>query len=167
MVERNSHCSFCGNAFAPGQPWPRVCANCKNISYHNPVPVAVTLVPVDDGLLVVRRGAGNEAGVGLLGLPGGYIDYDDANWQAAAAREVWEETGLRIDPAEVHEVRVFSGGRGTVLIFCLAKPRATADLPPFKANSEATERLVITRPEPMAFDTHSQVVREYFEGRYR
>lgn len=167
MAEKNSHCSYCGNAFEPDQSWPRRCANCGNITYRNPIPVAVVLLPVDEGLLVIRRGAGNENGVGLLGLPGGYIDYADENWQAGAARELWEETGVKIDPAEVREVRVFSGGHGTVLIFGLAKPHTLSDLPPFETSSEAAERLVITGPEPMAFDTHTQVVREYFEGRYR
>ena len=57
-----------------------------NTTYRNPTPVAVVLVPVDDGLLVIRRGAGNERGVGQLGLPGGYIDFADENWQAGAAR---------------------------------------------------------------------------------
>lgn len=167
MPEKNSHCSYCGHPYTPGQSWPRHCQSCGQVTYRNPTPVAVVLLPVDEGLLVIRRGAGNERGIGQLGLPGGYIDFDDENWQTGAARELFEETGLKIDPAEIREVRVFSGGHATVLIFGLAQPRTLADLPPFQSSSEATERLIITRPERMAFDTHSQVVREYFEGRYR
>lgn len=165
MGEKNSHCSYCGHAFEADQGWPRHCQNCHKTTYRNPTPVAVVLLPVDNGLLVIRRGAGNERGVGQLGLPGGYLDYNET-WQQGAARELFEETGMVIDPAEVREVRVLNGSTGTVLIFCLARPRTQADLPAFEVNSEATERLVITEPVPMAFDTHAQVVREYFEGRY-
>ena len=56
MAERNSHCSYCGHPFSPHQPWPRTCANCGEISFQNPAPVAVVLVPIDGGLLAVRRG---------------------------------------------------------------------------------------------------------------
>ena len=45
--QRHSHCSYCGSLFANEQPWPRACRPCGNISYLNPLPVAVTLLPVD------------------------------------------------------------------------------------------------------------------------
>jgi ADP-ribose pyrophosphatase YjhB (NUDIX family) len=165
MPEKDSHCSYCGQPFAPDQPWPRHCAACGQVTYRNPTPVAVVLLPVDSGLVVIRRGSGNERGVGQLGLPGGYLDYNET-WQAGAARELFEETGLTIEPEELREVRVLSGGHATVLIFGLARPRALAELPPFQPNSEATERLIISRPVPLTFDTHTLVVREYFEGRF-
>src|SRR5215813_12854269 len=103
MFAKDAHCSYCGHAFAPGQPWPRTCGHCNHISYRNPLPVAVVLVPVDRGLLVVRRNI--EPGFGKLALPGGYVDFLES-WQQAGAREVFEETGLRLAPAEIQDFRV-------------------------------------------------------------
>ncbi|MGI5157391.1 NUDIX domain-containing protein [Microbispora sp. CA-102843] len=82
---------FCGAAYAPGLPWPRTCQECGNTSYLNPLPVAVMVLPVDDGLLVVRRDV--EPHRGLLALPGGFIDIGES-WQQAAVREFHEETGV-------------------------------------------------------------------------
>ena len=70
MPEKNSHCSYCGAAFADAQPWPRTCTTCKETSFTNPLPVAVVLVPVGAGLLAVRRAI--PPGRGQLALPGGY-----------------------------------------------------------------------------------------------
>lgn len=158
MIERDSHCSYCGARFEVGAAWPRSCAACGNTTYKNPLPVAVALVPVDTGLLVVRR---NIPPAGALALPGGYIDLDES-WQQAAAREVFEETGLRVDPDAISEFRVLSAPDGTVLIFGLAAACASGDLPEFTPTSETSERLVIDAPEEMAFPLHTRVVREYF-----
>ncbi|HET9221798.1 MAG TPA: NUDIX domain-containing protein, partial [Roseiflexaceae bacterium] len=103
MHKKHSHCSYCGAAFAEGQPWPRLCAACGNTTYLNPTPVAVVLLPVDDGLLLVRRAIPPH--VGKLALPGGYVNLDET-WQEAGAREVLEETGVVIDPQEIREYRV-------------------------------------------------------------
>src|SRR5207244_10310646 len=93
-MEKNSHCSYCGAGFADDAPWPRRCASCGNASYLNPLPVAVLLQPVDDGLLAIRRAL---PPVGRLALPGGYVDAGET-WQAAAARELREGTGPSADP---------------------------------------------------------------------
>ena len=121
--------------------------------YLNPLPVAVMLVPVDGGLLVVRRGI--TPGLGELALPGGYIGLGET-WQEAGAREVWEETGLRLDPAEIQRFHGAqrAGGHGADL-----RPRRAAtatDLPPFEPNTESTERLVIPAPTPLAFPLHTR-----------
>jgi ADP-ribose pyrophosphatase YjhB (NUDIX family) len=161
MYKKNSHCSYCGAAFAEEQPWPRQCGNCGRNAYLNPLPVAVILVPVDDGLLVVRRGI--TPGRGELALPGGYIGLGET-WQEAGAREVWEETGLRLDPAEIRDFTVLTAPEGMVLIFGRAAPRRAADLPPFVPNPECTERLVIPAPVPLAFPLHTAAAQAYFAG---
>ncbi len=63
------------------------------MSFLNPLPVAVMLVPAAGGLVVIRRGI--EPAKGLLALPGGYINLGES-WQQAAARELFEETGIRV-----------------------------------------------------------------------
>ena len=149
------------NRFVEGAAWPRTCISCSNTSYKNPLPVAVALVPLGDGLLVIRRSI---PPVGALALPGGYIDFGES-WQQAAAREVFEETGLRIDPDSIAEFRVLSAPDGTVLVFGLAAACDPTSLPEFAPTPETSGVAVIDAPEEMAFPIHSQVVREYFARR--
>lgn len=160
MPRKNSHCAYCGQAFEVDQIWPRTCAACGNTSFLNPVPVAVVLVPIDLGLLVVRRNI--EPQRGWLALPGGYINYGES-WQAAGAREVFEETGLQLSPDDIREFRVRSAPDSTVLIFGLAQPIGLADLPPFVPNEETQEIKVISAPEELAFSLHTEVLRDYFD----
>lgn len=68
-MTKNSHCSFCGHPFAEQQPWPRTCGNCGQTSFVNPLPVVVMLLPVEGGLLQIRRGI--EPGLGKWAFPGG------------------------------------------------------------------------------------------------
>ena len=53
---QHAHCSYCGNRYDDGLPWPRTCAGCGETTWSNPLPVAVVLLPVAyrDG----RNGAG-------------------------------------------------------------------------------------------------------------
>src|SRR5439155_25795814 len=101
MAKRNAHCSYCGTRFADGAPWPRQCAACAQISYLNPLPVAVLVLPVDGGVLAIRRSI---RPAGKLALPGGFIDLGES-LQAACARELREETQLVIDETAVHKIR--------------------------------------------------------------
>src|SRR4051812_42238601 len=105
---QHSHCSYCGAPF-PDTPWPRTCTNCGETTWLNPLPVAVTLLPVvsdrSHGLVVVRRDI--EPARGRLALPGGFIEIGET-WQEAAVRELREETGLLAEPAEVRLFAVHS-----------------------------------------------------------
>jgi ADP-ribose pyrophosphatase YjhB (NUDIX family) len=161
MYQKNAHCSYCGRAFAPDQAWPRHCAGCANITYRNPLPVAVLLLPVDGGLLCIRRDI--EPGKGKLALPGGFIDVGET-WQEAAARELFEEAGITIDPEEVRDFRTLSSrlGDNTILILGVARERRSADLPVFKPTNETSECVIIKGPEELAFPLHTQAVNEYF-----
>lgn len=166
MPRKHSPCSYCGGAFADGQPWPRRCAGCGAVSYLNPLPVAVVLLPVGRGLLAVRRAIPPAAG--RLALPGGFIDVNET-WQQAAARELREEAGVAIDPAEVRVFDVGSPGRGegVILIFGLAARRPAADLPPFEPTDETSERVVLTGPEELAFPLHTRAARDFFARKRR
>jgi ADP-ribose pyrophosphatase YjhB (NUDIX family) len=159
-----AHCSYCGTAFAENAAWPRTCPGCGEISFRNPLPVCVVLVPCMDrsgmpGLLAVRRSIPPR--VGELVLPGGYINFGET-WQEAGAREVFEESGVRIDPGEISEFHVRSAPDGTLVIFALAQPQPVEILPPFEPNEEASERVVLTAPVDMAFGLHSEMVRIFF-----
>jgi ADP-ribose pyrophosphatase YjhB (NUDIX family) len=162
MFKIHSHCSYCGAPFAQGQAWPRACAACGNTTYRNPTPVAVVLLPVDDGLLLVRRAIPPH--VGKLALPGGYVNLGET-WQEAGAREVLEETGIAIDPQEIGDFRVLSAPEGMVLIFGLARRRTLAELPPLQASDEASECIVGRADAEIAFELHRRVAEEFFASR--
>lgn len=160
MYKRNSHCSYCGQAFATEQAWPRTCANCQQTSYLNPTPVSVVVLPVDNGVLTVRRGI--EPRKGSIALPGGFINLGES-WQQAGARELFEETGITISANEITLFNVLSAPDGTVLIFGLAQKRAAAELPAFVPSEETSEMVVVTEMTTLAFPLHTQVLKEYFE----
>jgi ADP-ribose pyrophosphatase YjhB (NUDIX family) len=159
--KKNSYCSYCGYPFADAQPWPRRCAQCDNISFLNPIPVAVVLLPVEDGLLVIRRGIPPQQGE--LALPGGFVEFGET-WQEAGARELFEETGLVIEPGEICDFCTLSGREGYLIVFGLGPAMPAASLTPFAPNEETTERLVISAPTEMAFPTHTEVAARFFQN---
>jgi 8-oxo-dGTP diphosphatase len=157
-----SHCSYCGTAYPPDAGWPRTCPGCTETSWHNPLPVAMVLLPVrtadGSGLVVIRRDI--EPARGELALPGGFIETGET-WQEAAVRELCEETGLRADPAQVRLFDVISAVR-VINIVALLPERDAADLPPSAPTEEVSEWLVITGPRTLAFPTATQAAARYF-----
>ena len=71
--KKHAHYSYCGAPFAGGAAWPRTCTSCSTVSYLNPTPVGVVLLPVDDGILHhhsdqtgARQVAFSELGIGQV-----------------------------------------------------------------------------------------------------
>ena len=81
------------------------------------------------------------------------------------ALEPLRRQGFVIDPGGIRELRVLSAPDSTLLVFGVAPPLRLGDLPDFVANSEVSERLVAREPIELAFPLHTQVMREWFEGR--
>ncbi len=158
---KNSHCSYCGTAFAADAAYPRRCARCGSTTYSNPLPVSVVLLPIDPGglLLVKRR---QEPAAGKWALPGGFIETGET-WQEAGAREVSEETGFTVDPAKITLFDTRSAPDGTLLVFGLAPPLPSAILPGFQPSSETSAVLVMAGPQELAFSTHTETANRYWK----
>lgn len=130
------------------------------MSFLNPVPVAVLVVPVGSGVLTVRRNI--EPRKGALALPGGYINYGET-WQAAGAREVFEETGLRVNAEAIRLLAVHSATNveRNPLIFGVAAPLPASALAAFTPNEETSELVIVRESVELAFPLHTQVLAEY------
>jgi ADP-ribose pyrophosphatase YjhB (NUDIX family) len=122
------------------------------------LPVVVVLLPVDAGLVVVRRNI--EPQKGALTLPGGYLDRGET-WQQGASRELLEETGIKVAAEEIRLYDVQNGWDDTIVIFGLAERQPQAVVKPFAA-AETQEVTVISAPMELGFPLHSEVVRRYF-----
>ena len=159
MPAPHSHCSFCGHAFPDGAPWPRECAACGNVTYRNPLPVAVLVLPVaGGGVVLVRRATGAPG----LALPGGFIELGES-WQEAAAREAAEETGVRVEPAAIGLLAVRSAPDGTLLVFGVAPAVSRSALERFAASDEVSAVEVVERPPAdLAFPLHADVLADFF-----
>ncbi|MDP2343339.1 MAG: NUDIX domain-containing protein [Deltaproteobacteria bacterium] len=158
---KNAHCSHCGAAFVVDAAWPRTCAACGETSYVNPIPVAVLLLPVDDGVLAIRRGVAPQ--IGKLALPGGYVDFGES-FEKAGARELFEETQISVSPDDIKLFSVGAGG-STLIIFGVGPRFASAALPPFVATSETTERVLVSGPVELAFPLHTEALARFFAER--
>ena len=158
------HCTYCGTRFAQQDGWPRTCTQCGRVTYKNPIPVVVVLLPVygPAGLLVVRRSVAGDPGHGRLALPGGFIDAGDPTWQHAAARELREETGVCLPHEWFAQHAVRSAPDGTLLIFATARPLPLRTLPPSASTGETSGATVIYEPTELAFPLHTEVARDWF-----
>lgn len=155
---KDDYCSYCGHKFTDLK-WPRACAHCKNISFINPLPCTVALIPVGLGLVVIRRGI--EPHKGEFGLPGGYMDANET-WQKGAAREIKEEVGITVDPNDMSLLHVCSDLTNHLLIFCQTREVSERELyENFKVNEESLELAIAREPIELAFQRHTEALSDY------
>jgi ADP-ribose pyrophosphatase YjhB (NUDIX family)/predicted GIY-YIG superfamily endonuclease len=101
--QRNHFCPRCGGeletVMRPNDPRPRqVCSDCGRVHYANSKPCTGALVVRDGRLLLVKRDI--EPYLGYWDIPGGFLEEDELP-QAAAVRELREETGLKVELTEL------------------------------------------------------------------
>ena len=92
-------CPLCGALLVtervpPDHREQQVCSRCRFVYYLNPKVVAATIPEQDGAVLLTRRSI--NPGRGLWTFPGGFVDFGEAVTDAAA-RETFEETGLKVD----------------------------------------------------------------------
>ena len=152
-------CSNCGQSMLSSDSWPRRCQECGRDHFKNPTPVVVVLLPVDSGVLAIRRAI--PPAEGKLAFPGGFVDWGE-RWREAGAREVAEEIGIQIDPEELRLLGAESVPEGVLLLFAQANPRERRELDVVLDTTEVSEWLILNEPTEMAFSTHQDYLAQYF-----
>ena len=100
-----------------------VCTQCDRIMFYDPKVSAICIVERGDKLLLIKRG--NQPGYGLWSLPGGYVDRGEVV-ETAAAREVWEETGLTVEIDQL--IGLFSVTGNPVMVAAFAAKETGGEL---------------------------------------
>ncbi len=155
-------CAGCGARLTlrehEGQRRP-VCPQCGRVVYYDPKLAAACVVERDGKTLMVRRAV--QTGYGLWSMPGGYVDRGEIV-EDAAAREVWEETGLLVEVGQL--IGIFSDAGNPVVVAAYAARETGGVLEPGPESLEAG----FFPPEglpPLAFPRDEQIMRRWREIR--
>jgi len=142
------------------------------MNYENPTPVAVAIVPVYVGeaenffqdpcftqhlkLLAIRRGT--EPFIGGLAFPGGFIEKLEAA-EAAAARELQEETGIMIPADQFKALATRVTPSNKLLIFCMTDTVLYhKTLTGFTPTTECLELVMVDENDTLCFPTHTDIL---------
>ena len=98
LLEKFGYCPACGSShFEDNSPKSKKCSNCGFEYFMNPAAAVVAFITNERGELLVERRK-MEPAKGTLDLPGGFADVLETA-EESVAREVMEETGLRVTGA--------------------------------------------------------------------
>lgn len=134
---------------------------CEFVHWDNPKPVTATLVPMNGGLVLVKRKF--EPYIGDWCLPGGFIESLEHPAESAA-REVLEETGLIVGNARLIDAGSPGHGVNVIIMFYVAEPMGGS----LVAGDDASEVGCFSEkelPSNIAFELHREMVRRFFAGR--
>lgn len=151
-------CVSCGQNHEQ-ENYPKRCNNCRTEMYKNPIPVAVVVISVDEGILLIQRNIAPQ--IGGWAFPGGFVD-EGETVQEAAKRELQEEVGIDYQGDFTIIGIESTPHRENMLIFLKAnQDLKLSDLEMFKANKEVQAIKVIKRYEDLCFSLHSLVLRKF------
>lgn len=98
LADTYKFCPQCGGVLSkrllkPGEPERLVCRACGFVFYIDPKLATIAIVPLDGGVVMVRRAI--DPGYGLWVVPGGFVDVGEPV-EEAVVRETLEETHLSV-----------------------------------------------------------------------
>lgn len=161
-----SYCSSCGTptgSIDTSLSWS--CASCNTSHHKSPTPIAIAVVPIvqDDGVFVGLVGVVRKTkNSNQMLLPHSLVDVgEDA--VCAAARTVFEHTGLLIDLDDTTVVETYATGDGQHLLLAVQFPAMSWELfnkvtQEFKANMVASDLLVVDNTTPLELPDHETIV---------
>ena len=97
-----------------GDPERLVCDGCGFVFYLGPKLVAGAIFELNGGIVLVQRDI--EPGYGKWTFPGGFVERGERA-EAAAEREVFEETGLEIEVKEIVGLYTYEGQTPAIAVF--------------------------------------------------
>jgi 8-oxo-dGTP diphosphatase len=97
-----------------GDPERLVCESCGFVFYQGPKLVAGALFELDGGIMLVQRDI--EPGYGKWTFPGGFVERGETA-EAAAEREVLEETGLEVRVSSIVGLYSYEGQIPAIAVF--------------------------------------------------
>lgn len=154
------HCTHCGTEFNEDALYPKTCGHCANVTYANPIPVAVGLIQVvGGGLLIVKRDIDPKD----WALPGGFVEVGET-WQQGLSREMKEETRLDI-PAEafkIFQVHSTPDTRRILMFATCAYELGIEDVNDFEPTPEVSALAVVYNKTKLAFPLHTAVAADWF-----
>ncbi len=133
------------------------CQNCDFVNWDNPKPVTAVIVPMNSGIVLVKRKY--EPFIGDWCLPGGFMEANESPIEGAI-REVYEETGLNIEIDQLIEVTSPGRNINVIILFYLSKIATGNPI----AGDDASEVNCFKHnelPVNIAFDLHKRLIDNY------
>lgn len=96
------------------EPKRLVCQDCSFIFYQDPKVVAGTVIPLDGGIVLLKRGV--EPALGKWVFPGGYVDRGESV-QDAAVRETKEESQLDVQLGPLLNVYSYARSPNVIVVY--------------------------------------------------
>ena len=97
-----------------GDPGRLMCEECGFVYYLGPKLVAGAIFELDGGIVLIQRDI--EPGYGKWTFPGGFVERGERA-EAAAQREVLEESGLEIEVSEIVGLYTYEGEVPAIAVF--------------------------------------------------
>jgi ADP-ribose pyrophosphatase YjhB (NUDIX family) len=112
-------CPRCGSRLEvrllkDGDPERLVCEECGFVFYQGPKLVAGAIFELERGIVLIQRDI--EPGYGMWTFPGGFVERGERA-EAAAEREVLEETGLEIEVRDIVGLYTYEGEVPAIAVF--------------------------------------------------
>lgn len=155
-------CPQCGGQLEkrlikPQEPPRLVCAACGSIFYLGPKLSVIAVVPMDAGVVMVRRSI--NPGYGLWVLPGGFVDPGEIV-EEVVVRETREETYLTVRPLRL--LNIYSYQNHHIVIAAYLAEYVSGELAPGDETLEVGVFGLKKIPwSQMAFSTTKEVLRAY------
>jgi CTP:molybdopterin cytidylyltransferase MocA/ADP-ribose pyrophosphatase YjhB (NUDIX family) len=155
-------CQRCGAPMAATQRHGRlrpVCPRCDFTALYDPKISAATIVEIGERIVMLKR-AGHP-GKGKWTFPSGFVDRGEPV-RDAAAREVFEEVGLRVEDLELLDIYGQPGATVNLVVFC-----ARADGQQPIDGDESTDVALVDPDDlpPLAFPRDAKIIEHWKQRR--